>query len=202
MVVADNKMFRKNCVFCLYKNTLTAPTIHVCRRTITLVSSSCVSCVLYWCDAVVGSAVILYQPFFVFSLPAGHPPFIHYLKSCSISCVGCEAWQHIPVQHKKGVGVYFNELCVWLTSFFALSEPNMKGSKRQSQKAWPGTVWGCRSLLRTTRGAQDERFQWELKNKKKDGWRKKRGDKKVAQSDIRTSERDLPLSWPHLKVSG
>lgn len=143
------------CVFCPYKNTFT-PTD--CRRTTRRVYRVPCFDVVQWWEAQSSFTSLS------FSLPAGHPPFIHYLKSCSISCVGCEAWQHIPVQQKKGVGVYFNELCVWLTSFFALPEPNMKGSERQSQKAWPGTVWGCRNLLRMTRGAQDERFQWKLKH--------------------------------------
>lgn len=104
-------------------------------------------------------------------LVAGHPRFIHYLKSCCNSVWDLKhdnTFLYLRKREWELTEVCFNEVFVCLTSsrFFVIRLwLHMKESERKNQTDWPGRVWGLRSLClrRTNRTAQDECFKLKLK---------------------------------------
>lgn len=101
---------------------------------------------------------------FVSRLLGGHPRFIHYLKSCRNSVWDLKhdsAFLHLRKKREWELReVYFNEVCVCLTSslFFQIQlRLHMKASQRENQTAWPATP----VLWEPPKRAQRECFQAE-----------------------------------------
>ena len=133
-------------------------------------------CAVLWGGTMVGNPVILYQLSVFWSL-GGHRRFIHYLQSCSSSAWDLKKNNTFLYWRKREwelTEVYFNELGVCLTSFFALpdSVPASHDSewKRESDSlTWRSLITvvtiSCNSLLRTTTSAQEECFKWKLEQR-------------------------------------
>lgn len=142
---------------------------------------------VHWCCTVLGSSVILYwldiPSSFITWSPAAFVCGMWSLTAHSCTAEkGSGSWQRVIL-----MSFVFDE-----PPFFLFQFPTWKGTKDGVKKLDLAQYGAARAA-----SDQDECFQWKLKLKKR-----KKGWYKVTQSDIRTSEHDLPLSWPHLKVSG
>lgn len=143
---------------------------------------------------------------FVLCLLGGHPQFIHYLESCS-----SYAWVVTPdstflySSEKKRewelTGVYFNELCVCLTSFPHLLIPTWKRAEVRIKKLDLAQCVFAWVFSEQAKVPWVSVFQRKFKHAK-EGPRYKRKRDKKWHGAISSLMSFALLSWPHLRVSG